>query len=171
MKDPLPPPGVLDLLSGALEPLPPPTGARVRLMAALEGSGRYLPFCAELAHHFALAEDRMRELLACIDEPSTWKRGASPLEGHYNFRPGAELAPLHGGFVRLLAGAGFPLHRHRDRELTFVLSGEIQDQQGTRFQPGSAIEMPAGSVHSLGVSGESPALLAVLSGGIELLGG
>jgi hypothetical protein len=171
MKDPLPPPGVLDLLSGALEPLPPPTGARARLMAALEGSARYLPFCTELARHFALPESRMRELLACIDAPSTWKHGASPLEGHYNFRPGAELAPLHGGFVRLLAGAGFPLHRHRDRELTFVLSGEMEDENGTRFQPGSAIEMPAGSVHALGVSGETPALLAVLSGGIELLGG
>jgi hypothetical protein len=171
MKDPMPAPGVLDLLAQALEPLPPPPDGRARLMAALAGPARYLPFCAELARHFALPESRMRELLACIDVPPHWKAGGSPLEGRYKFHPGPELAPLHGGFVRLLAGAGFPLHRHRDRELTFVLAGQIEDDRGTRFAPGSAIAMEAGSVHSLAVSGEAPALLAVLSGGIELLGG
>jgi hypothetical protein len=171
MKDPMPEPGVIDVLAQSLEPLAPPPDGRARLMAALEGPARYLPVCAELARHFALPESRMRELLACIDVPPQWKAGGTPLEGKYNFRPGPELAPLHGGFVRLLAGAGFPLHRHRDRELTFVLSGEIEDDKGTRFGPGSAIEMAAGSVHSLGVCSEAPALLAVLSGGIELLGG
>ncbi len=170
MKDPTVP-GVLDLLAVSLEPVTPPGGARARLMAAIDGPARYLPFCAELAKHFALSELRMRELLACIDAPGVWKRGEAPLEGKYNFKPGPELLPLHGGFVRLLGGAGFPLHRHRDRELTFVLSGQLLDDGGQHFGPGTAIAMPPGSVHSLSVSGEAPALLAVLSGGIELLGG
>jgi len=170
MKDPTVP-GVLDLLAVSLEPVPPSGGARARLMEAIEGPARYLPFCADLAKHFALSVPHMRELLACIDAPGSWKRGTAPLEGKYNFRPGPELLPLHGGFVRLLSGAGFPLHRHRDRELTFVLSGQLYDDVGKRFGPGSAIEMPPDSVHSLSVGGEAPALLAVLSGGIELLGG
>jgi hypothetical protein len=139
-------------------------------MAAIEGHARYLPFCSELARHFELTEERMRELLACIDGATTWKRGASPLEGYYNFRPGPALSPLHGGFVRLLGGTGFPLHRHRDRELTFVLSGCIYDDAGRHYEPGSVIEMPEGSVHSLTVTEDAPAVLAVLSGSIEMLG-
>lgn len=170
MKETSPAPGVLDLLALAVDPIAPPPEARARLMAALEGPARYLPFCAELAGHFALPQARMRELLASIDAPGTWKLGTAPLEGHYNFRPGPELLPLHGGFVRLLAGTGFPLHRHRSRELTFVLSGRLYDDAGRRFPPGSAIAMAPGSAHSLSVTEEGPALLAVLSGGIELLG-
>jgi hypothetical protein len=160
----------LELLVKTIDPVVPPVGARARLMAAIEGPARYLPFCAELSRHFELTEERMRELLACIDVAATWKRGSLPVEGYYNFRPGPALAPLHGGFVRLLGGAGFPMHRHRDRELTFVLSGRIYDDAGKEFDPGSVIEMPAGSVHSLSVTEDAPALLAVLNGSIEMLG-
>jgi len=158
------------LLAMALDPVTPPASTRVRLMAAIEGPARYLPFCAKLSSHFDLPEAKMRELLMRIDEPSTWKRGIAPIEGSYNFRPGPALAPLHGGFVRLLSGAGFPLHRHRDRELTFVLSGRLQDDAGKPFEPGSVIEMAPGSIHALSVTGDAPALLAILSGGIEMLG-
>ena len=158
------------LLAMVLDPVTPPASTRGRLMAAIEGPARYLPFCAELCAHFDLAEAKMRDLLMRIDEPSTWKRGIAPIEGSYNFRPGPALAPLHGGFVRLLSGAGFPLHRHRDRELTFVLSGRLHDDAGKRFEPGSVIEMAAGSIHALSVTGDAPALLAILSGAIEMLG-
>ena len=163
-------PGI-EILAKTLDPVSPPDRARSRLMAELEGPARYLPFCAELGKHFELTEARVRELLALIDAPGSWKRGASPLEGYYNFKPGPSLLPLHGGFVRLLGGTGFPLHRHCDRELTFVLSGRLYDDRGLHYPPGSAIEMPPGSVHSLSVTDETPALLAVLSGAIEMLGG
>jgi hypothetical protein len=139
-------------------------------MATIEGPARYHPFCAELSRHFALTEDEMRELLGRIDGASTWRRGAAPLEGYYNFRPGPSLLPLHGGFVRLLGGAGFPMHRHRDRELTFVLSGRLHDDAGRHYEPGSVIDMAPGSAHSLSVTDEAPAVLAVLSGAIEMLG-
>jgi Cupin domain len=161
---------VLELLAETLESREPPAGVRARLMAAIEGPMRYLPFCADLSRHFELPESRMRELLGCIDAASTWRRGAAPVEGSYNFRPGPALLPLHGGFVRLLGGTGFPMHRHRDRELTYVLSGSIFDHAGHHYAPGSVIEMAPGSVHSLSVTDEAPALLAVLSGAIEMLG-
>lgn len=163
-------PEVALLLGKALEPVAPPAGARARLMAAIEGPARYLPFCDELSSLFDLTEATMRELLARIDVSSTWKRGVAPVEGYHNFRPGPGLAPLHGGFVRLLGGAGFPLHRHRDRELTFVLSGHIYDDAGKHFEPGNVIDMPPGSIHTLSVTDDAPALLAVLSGAIEMLG-
>ena len=169
MKEPVSTP-VLELLAKTLDPVTPPFGARERLMAAIEGPLRFLPFCAELSRHFDLTEARMRELFLCIDASSTWKRGAAPLEGYYNFKPGPALLPLHGGFVRLLGGTGFPRHRHRDRELTFVMSGCIYDDAGQHFAPGSVIDMPPGSAHTLSVTDEAPALLAVLSGAIEMLG-
>jgi hypothetical protein len=169
MKESTPLP-VIEILAKTLDPVTPPERARARLMAALGGPSRYLPFCAELGRHFDLAETRMRELLACIDAAPAWKRGAAPLEGYYNFKPGAALLPLHGGFVRLLGGTGFPLHRHRDRELTFVLSGRIYDDAGRDYEPGAVIDMSPGSVHSLSVTDDAPALLAVLSGAIEMLG-
>ena len=160
---------VLELLAKTLDPVAPPDAARARLMAAIEGPARYLPFCAELSRHFELPEPAMRELLGCIDTSPKWRRGAAPVEGSFKFRPGPELLPLHGGFVRLLAGTGFPLHRHRDRELTFVLSGRIYDDTGSYFGPGNVIEMAPGSSHALTVTGDAPALLAVLSGAIEML--
>jgi hypothetical protein len=169
MKEPRTTP-VIELLAKTLDPVAPPERARARLMAAIEGDSRYLPFCAELGRHFDLTEARMRELLTCIDGASTWRRGSAPLEGYYNYTPGPALLPLHGGFVRLLGGTGFPLHRHHDRELTFVLSGRIYDDAGRRYAPGSVIDMLPGSVHSLSVTDDGPALLAVLSGAIEMLG-
>ena len=63
------------LLAMALDPVTPPASTRGRLMAAIEGPARYLPFCAELCSHFDLPEAKMRDLLMRIDEPSTWKRG------------------------------------------------------------------------------------------------
>jgi hypothetical protein len=169
MKEPVSTP-VVELLAKTLEPLEAPAGGRVRLMAAIEGPARYLPFCAELSRHFELSQDKMRELLGCIDVAPAWRRGAAPLEGYFNFRPGPSLLPLHGGFVRLLGGAGFPMHRHRDRELTFLLSGRLHDDAGRHYEPGSVIDMPPGSAHSLSVTDEAPAVLAVLSGAIEMLG-
>lgn len=161
---------VIELLAKTLDPVEVPDSARARLMAAIEGPMRYLRFCSELCLHFDLTEAKMRELLASIDVSPKWKRGGSPVEGSLNFRPGPALLPLHGGFVRLLGGAAFPLHRHRDRELSFVLSGRIYDDAGHHFAPGSVIDMPPGSKHSLTVTDEAPALLAVLSGAIEMLG-
>ena len=99
-------------------------------------------------------------------------RGDAPHSGKVGLISGGGSGhePLHGGFVRLLGGTGFPMHRHRDRELTFVLSGRLYDDAGRHYAPGSVIEMAPGSAHSLRVTDEAPALLAVLSGAIEMLG-
>jgi hypothetical protein len=170
MQDLPPDARAFDLMGASLEPVAPPAAVRSRLMAALEGPARYLPFSAELSRHFDLPEPRLRELLSSIDAPGRWKRGNLPLEGYLDFEPGPALRPLHAGFVRLLGGAGFPLHRHRERELSFVLSGRVHDDAGRSYDAGSLIEMPPGSVHALSVTEGAPALLAVLNGGIEMLG-
>jgi quercetin dioxygenase-like cupin family protein len=44
------------------------------------------------------------------------------------------------------------------------------DGAGVLYRPGDGLEMPAGSVHSLGVASSEPALVALLNGRIEMLG-
>ncbi|HEX6240177.1 MAG TPA: cupin domain-containing protein, partial [Polyangiales bacterium] len=126
------------------------------------------PFCVELARAFALPADGMRELLARIADPRAWTRGIAPIEAFLDFVPGPTLAPLRAGFVRLGGGAWLPRHRHRERELTFVLAGEMIDGDGRRYGPGSSIDMPPGSVHAIGVPQGKSALVALLHGGIEM---
>lgn len=99
-----------------------------------------------------------------------WTPGLSPVLGFFHFRPGPRLAPLRGGFVRMQEGAAFPLHRHRDRELTLVLEGQMVDGDGVRYEPGDALDMPQGSTHTLRVAEGGPVMLALLHGAIEMLG-
>jgi mannose-6-phosphate isomerase-like protein (cupin superfamily) len=113
----------------------------------------------------------MRELLARIDDPARWIKGEPPIEGYVHFRPGARFAPRHGGFFRMLGGTGFPMHRHEEPELTFVLSGRLRDDKGELYDPGDVLDMPAGSSHALHVPDETPALVAVLGGRIAVTGG
>ena len=159
-----------ELMVSSLEPIAPPPEARSRLFASLEGAGRFLPFYADLGRHFDLPRARIGELLSQIDDPAAWTRGLDPLQGHLHFRPGPALPGLHGGLVRLNPGAQFALHRHVDREVTYVLEGAMRDGDGNRFGPGQSIEMAPGSEHALYVDGDEPALIALLSGAIEMLG-
>jgi hypothetical protein len=161
---------VTALLSRALDPVSPGEDAKARLFAAIDRGAKYAPFCADLAKTFDLSRERVRELLSCIDEPGAWTRGIHPIQGFLHFQPGPRFQSLHGGFTRMEAGAAFPLHRHRDREVTCVLEGALRDGDGNRYGPGEAIDMPPGSQHTLRVDGDEPALLALLHGGIEMIG-
>jgi hypothetical protein len=157
------------LLASATEPVSPTALGRQRLMASVEAE-RYLPFCAELARWFDLAVADMRTLLARVQEPDAWLRGIPPVLGKLDFRPGPALAPLRGGFVRMQGGFDVPRHRHTDREVTFVLAGTLKDGNGRAYGPGDAIDMPQGSIHTLGVPRGEEALVAILHGRIEMLG-
>lgn len=159
---------LLALWAAALAPREPPRDARVRLMAALEAEP-HLPFCEELARAFALSVEATRALLGRIADPRVWTRGIVPIEAFFDFKPGAELLPLRAGFLRLGSGARLPAHRHRERELTFVLAGELIDGEQRRFGPGDTIDMPVGSIHSIGVPEGKSALVALLHGAIEMV--
>jgi hypothetical protein len=155
-------------LAAATVPVAVGSDARDRFLAAVE-EGRYLPFLGELSAKFDIAEDAMRALLARIDEPGSWVRGVSPIQGHLNFRPGPRHAPLRGGFARMEGGMRLPHHRHTDRELTMVLEGELLDGEGRIYGPGTSIDMPPGSVHSLSIPDGKQAVVALLHGRIEML--
>jgi hypothetical protein len=155
-------------LAAAIPPVRAGSDARARFMAAMDAE-RYLPFLGELSTQFDLSEDAMRALLARIDEPGSWVRGVAPIQGHMNFRPGPRHAPLRGGFARMEGGMRLPYHRHTDRELTMVLEGQLVDGEGQTYEPGSSIDMPAGSAHSLWVPDDKQAVVALLHGRIEML--
>jgi hypothetical protein len=155
-------------LAAAVPPVPAGSDARARFMAAMEAE-RYLPFVGELSARFDLAEGAMRELLARIDQPGSWVRGISPIQGHMNFRPGPRHAPLRGGFARMEGGMRLPYHSHTDRELTVVLEGELSDGEGRTYGPGASIDMPPGSAHSISVPDGKQAVVALLHGRIEML--
>ncbi len=155
-------------LAAVSDPVAVSDAARGRFRAALDAEP-YLPFCAELGRHFALGADEMRGLLRKIDDPAFWVRGAAPMEGYFDFHPGESLRPLRGGFARMLGGMRIQEHRHTDRELTFVLSGELRDGSGRAYGPGSTLEMARGTVHSVHVAEGREALVALLNGHIEML--
>jgi hypothetical protein len=159
-----------DVLALALDPIDPPSRTRARLMAELTGGARYLPFAADLARHFELDSARLHELLGRMADPAAWNTGIDPTIGYLHFRPGAALVPLRAGIVRMRAGARVPIHRHRDRELTYVLEGAVVDGSGQRFAPGDALLAPAGSVHALAIDSGADCVMALLHGAIEFLG-
>jgi hypothetical protein len=155
-------------LATALPPVQAGSEARARLFAAIDKE-RYLPFLGDLASKFDLAEDAMRALLLRIDDPVAWVRGAPPIQGHMNFRPGPRHAPLRGGFARMTGGMRLPHHIHTDRELTLVLEGVLVDGEGQSYGPGACIDMPSGSSHSLSIPDDEQAVVALLHGRIEML--
>jgi hypothetical protein len=54
--------------------------------------------------------------------------------------------------------------------MTFVLAGSLRDGDGRSSGPGDPIDMPQGSIHTLGVPRGEDALVAILHGRIEMLG-
>jgi hypothetical protein len=157
-------------LASSLEPLPPPAGARDRLLEAIARATPYRAFLPGFAAAFDLTERAVHDLLARMDDPRTWMPGAGGVIAFLDFQPGPRLAPAHCGIARMKDGAIVPRHRHRAREINFVLRGGLADDDGNTYRAGQILEAPAGSAHALRVLGEPDALLAVLLAEIEIDG-
>jgi quercetin dioxygenase-like cupin family protein len=159
---------IWELLASGLESVQPEPSARVRLLAEVEGLGRYLPLSTDLSRHFDLSRHDVRVVLSRIHDGSGWDPGTGPVLGFFHFRPGPRHSRLHAGIVSLRRGARIREHRHRDRELTYVLEGTVFDDKGIRYEPGAAIDMLPGSSHSLWIGDEADALVALLGEKSEL---
>jgi quercetin dioxygenase-like cupin family protein len=158
------------VLASSLEPLPPPSGARERLLGAVARAAPYRTLLPGLAAVFDLTERGVHQLLARMHDPMEWKPGAGGMVAFLDFEGGARLGPAHCGVARMRRGARVPLHRHLAREITFVLQGGLADGDGLAYRPGQVLDAPAGSSHSLRVTGEHDALVAVLLAEIEIDG-
>jgi anti-sigma factor ChrR (cupin superfamily) len=158
------------VLAATLEPLSPPAGARARLFDAIAAAAPYRALLPGFAAVFDLTERATHELLARMNDPAAWTPGGGSMAAFLDFQPGPRLAPAHCGVARMRNGTLVPQHRHRAREITFVLRGGVADGDGNTYGAGQFVDAPAGSTHSLRVIGDPEALLAVLLAEVEFDG-
>ena len=139
------------LLADALEPAAPSAQVRRNLLAAVRGPQRYAPFAQEAALAFAVDEGAMQQALRLAADPQTW-------EGQPMVTTDA-LQQVGAAIVRLAPGSRFPDHTHRQRELTYVLDGELTEDGGERYGPGDLMAKATGSKHGIHVSSVSDCLV------------
>jgi mannose-6-phosphate isomerase-like protein (cupin superfamily) len=160
-------------LSLALPERSPPAALLDRLLAAADRAAPYRPYLAHLAASFDLDERAVHELLLRMDDPKCWTPGIGATLAFMHFDAGPRLGTAggaaHCGLARMRSGARVPHHRHKGRELTFVLRGGLVVDGGARIAAGQVLDVPAGSEHSLRVEGEPDALVAVMLSEIEIV--
>jgi hypothetical protein len=158
------------VLASSLEPLPPPAGARDRLVHAIARAAPYRTSLPAFAAAFDLTERAVHDLLARMDDRRAWMLGGGAVIAFLDFQGGPQLGPSHCGIARMKDGALVPRHRHKTRELTFILRGGVTDGDGKTYRSGEVVDAAPGSTHALRVSGEPDALLAILLAEIEIDG-
>lgn len=147
------------LLANELPAATLPSAARARFHALVKGRERFAPFANEIARSFNAPLDAVRGALGRIDDPAAWL--ALPV-------PGLQVIPVcstsNGGVVigKLRAGTRIPRHRHRTRELTFVLDGELI-AEGKTHTRAACLDMPEGTEHTLDVSPTDDCLVVFAS--------
>jgi quercetin dioxygenase-like cupin family protein len=156
------------LLASSLEPVAPPPGARDRLLEAVAATAPYRAQLPGLAATFDLTPRALHELVGRMVDPGAWSPGVKGIIAFLDFHGGPRLGPAHCGIARMKDGARLPMHRHKAREVNFVLRGGLLDDAGATYLPGQVLDCPAGSAHALTVIGEPEALLAVLLSEIEI---
>jgi len=161
-----------EALAGTTEGLPSlerSPGARARLVEALAGPHRFLPFFLQLARRLDLTVGAVCRLLARIDDPAAWEASPLPWVKLIHFQGGPRLAGADAGFVRVGAGMPFPRHSHQGPEMSFILEGRMIEPERT-YLPGDAVEVTPDVVHAYVVGPESDMVVMVWHHGITLLG-
>jgi mannose-6-phosphate isomerase-like protein (cupin superfamily) len=160
-------------LSLALPDRSPPAALLDRVLGAADRSAPYRTYLPRLAALFDLDERAVHDLLVRMDDPKCWTPGIGATLAFMHFDAGPRLAvaggAAHCGLARMRSGAKVPHHRHKGRELTFVLRGAVVEDGGARCAAGQVLDVPAGSEHSLRVEGEPDALVAVMLSEIEIV--
>ena len=153
-------------LPAGLAPVAPSAAARSRLMAAMETSDRFSPFVDTLSRLFDMASDSVRQLLARVDDATTWEPGL-PGMLYQHFTPGPRLVGVDAGLIRLQPGTSFPRHRHlAGNEITFVLEGHMIDGEGT-YGPGSVVTHDQDTEHGYAATADAPLTIIVVNHGIQ----
>lgn len=151
-------PGV-EGLAALVVPSEPPPGVLARVVAQMEGPGRFARFVEKVAAFFDLTRERTLALLESLSDPDAWLQG--PVEG-LQLMP-VEAGPAKNGmmaaFVRLAPGVRFPRHTHHGREWNLVLEGGFREDSGHEVWPGELLEKASGSAHDF-VAIEGPACIA-----------
>ena len=137
-----------------------------RLLGTIATPERFAPFLAPLAQLLQLSLDKVRAVLARIDDPTVFEKGL-PGVGVFHFDAGPTLAGADAGLIRFEPGVRFPKHRHLvGRETTFVLEGGLIDDDRV-YGPGSVVVHEPGFVHFCGATQDRPLLMMIVHYGIE----
>lgn len=158
-------------VAALLEPSPPPTSLRDRLMASTS-RGRLTRFAAPVAKLLDVDETRAEELLEGIDDPASWSPNPLPGVTLYHFEGGPKVADCITGFTRIERDGAFPPHEHLGTEYVFVVQGRLRDAvSGEIYGPGELSIMEPETGHHLEVlPGPELIYLVVIFEGISVMG-
>ncbi|MDJ0786727.1 MAG: cupin domain-containing protein [Myxococcota bacterium] len=159
----------------ALAAAAPETHASPDLFARIRGittpGAALAGFRERLARHFDLPAAAADRLLAEIPGHARWVAG--PAEGTrlFHLEGGPSLSHVDCGLVVTDPGAEFPSHLHEGTELSLILQGAVEQDDGAVQLPGDYVAYEAGSSHSYRSVGDEPLVYAVvLHDGIRILG-
>ncbi len=145
-----------------------PSG-RQRLMDAISGTNRFMPFVDELADLFDMTVDAVMEVLSATQRVTEWASVGVPGVRAHHFQAGPRLAGADTGLVFFEAGARFPHHVHHGRELTYVLQGTFHFSTGEVLRPGDRILLD-GSEHEVWAGESEDVIYAVFHHGLTVKG-
>ena len=137
-----------ETLALAASPLSLAPAMRMRLTDALETTHRFDDLEHQVAELADLSIDQARELLLCVDAPSTrWDPGPTDDIALFNFEGGERVRNAVTGFVRHAPGTKFPEHDHVGGERVLVLQGAFEDSDGVVYASGEIAERGPASPH------------------------
>lgn len=145
----------LALLAETLPPAAPAAPLRARLIAQLRGSERCLVHAPNVAQRFGLTLEDSQDALRKVADDSAWRPGIWPGS---RLLTTPSLMAQSAIIAELPAGFRIPHHRHDLRELTYVLDGELRDDNAVHGS-GAFLEKAAGSEHEVAVLEHSPCLV------------
>lgn len=162
-----------DATTALIAPVAPSAEVKTRLMASA-GGGKLEKFSTRMSALFDVTVERAREILGLADRSASWE--VQPVPGIHlvHFGGGPAFAAADCGFVRLAAGAMFPIHTHLGEEVSLILSGRLRaiDKDGMEriLVEGDELVQAEGSTHHLFAEGGECIFAARAMNGIEIAG-
>jgi len=145
----------LSLLTDALDNVAPDPVVRARLLTELRGRERWTPWGVTVAALLEIPVAQAVDALQQIEDAAVWQPGLWP--GSKVFQTPA-LAQACAILARIPPGTRIARHRHEQRELTYLLDGELADEHRV-FGRGDLVDMAIGTEHALAVGGTGDCLV------------
>lgn len=151
-------PGV-EGLAALVVPGEPPPEVLARVLAEMEGPGRFARLAEKVAAFFDITREKALAVLESLSDPGAWLPGPTEEIQLVPVETGPAKAGMLAAFVRLPPGVRFPRHTHHGHEWNLVLEGGFREDSGRETWPGEILEMGEGSTHGF-VALEGPACIA-----------
>ncbi|MET0388359.1 MAG: cupin domain-containing protein [Polyangiales bacterium] len=137
----------------------PDPAVRARLVAQLRTRERWTPWTGALSRLLGIAESDALFALQCVEDPSAWRAALLWPAARYLQTP--RLAEVGALIARMPPGTEIARHRHSQRELTYVLDGELIDDGNRSYRSGELIDMAVGTEHRVTVGGTDDCLVVL----------